>query len=131
MPYSYTRICPICQKVGIQDISRHLRFAHKLSSEERKPYLKSTQYQVKNGDNVYTNKRKNLLDKMKVQRHQSNENTLNTKLKKVENAHKTKRKSTLKTDKGRRKICVSVTENNSSELEMEFIITANLNCKDK
>ena len=93
--------------------------------------MKSTQYQVKNCDNVYTNKRKNLLDKMKVQRDQSNENTLNTKLKIVENAHVVTRKSTLKTDKDRRKICVSVTENNSSELVIEFIITANLNCKDK
>ena len=131
MPYSYARICPICKKVGVQNISRHLYYAHKLSSKERKPYLKSTQYQVKNGDNVYTNKRKNLLDKMKVQRDQSNENTLNTKPKIVENAHEIKRKSTLKLDKDRRKICVSVTDNNSSVFEMEFMITANLNCKDK
>ena len=67
---------------------------------------------------------------MKSKRNQSNENTLNTKPKKVENAHEITRKSTLKTDKVRRKISVSVTENNSSELEMEFIMTANLNCKD-
>ena len=93
--------------------------------------MKSTQYQVKNGDNVYTNKRKNLLDEMKVQRDQSNENTLNTKPKKVENAHEITRKSTLKMDKDQRKISVTVTKNNSSELEMEFILTANLKCKDK
>ena len=131
MPYSYARICPICQKKGVQNISRHLGPAHKLPPGARKPYLESTQYQVKNGDNVYTNKRKNLLDKMKVQRDQSNENTLNTKPKIVENAHAVTRKSTLKMDKDRRKTCVSVTDNNSSEFEMEFTITANLNCKDK
>ena len=131
MPYSYTRICPICQKVGVQNISRHLGQAHKLPPGARKPYLESRLYQVKNGDNVYTNKRKNLLNKMKSKRDQSNENTLNTKPKKVENAHAITRKSTLKTEKDRRKIFVSVTDNNSSELEMKFTITANLNCKNK
>ena len=131
MPYLYARNCPICQKIGVKNLSQHLRFAHKLSSEDRKPYLKSTQYQVKNGDNVYTNKRKNLLDDMKVQRDQSNENTLNKKSKKVENAHEIRRKCTFKTDKEGGKISVTVTENNSSELEMEFILMTNLNKSDK
>ena len=68
---------------------------------------------------------------MKVQRDQSNENTLNTKPKKVENAREITRKCTLKTDKEGRKISVTVTENNSSELEMEFILMTNLNKCDK
>ena len=131
MPYSYTRICPICQKVGVQNISRHLGQAHKLPPGARKPYLESRLYQVKNGDNVYTNKRKNLLNKMKSKRDQSNENTLNKKSKKVENAHEIRRKCTLKTDKEGGKISVTVTENNSSELEMEFILMTNLNKSDK
>ena len=66
MPYYYTRICPICQKVGVQDISRHLRFAHKLSSEERKPYLKSKLYTVENGSNVHTNNKQSLLNETKI-----------------------------------------------------------------
>ena len=62
MPYSYTRICPICQKVGVQNIARHLRQEDKLSSGERKPYLESKLYQIKNGDNVNTKNRRSLLD---------------------------------------------------------------------
>ena len=93
MPYSYTRVCPICQKVGVKNLSQHLRFAHKLSSEERKSYLKSAQYQVKNGENVLTNNTQSLLDKMKEKRDKPNDNnTLNLKRKKVENV----RESTMK-----------------------------------
>ena len=92
MPYYYTRICPICQKVGVQDISRHLRFAHKLSSEERKPYLKSKLYTVENGSNVHTNNKQSLLDKKKKKCDKPNDNTLNLKRKKVENV----RESTMK-----------------------------------
>ena len=58
MPYLYTRNCPICQKIGVKNISQHLRFAHKLSSEDRKPYLNFAQYQVRNGENVQTNVKK-------------------------------------------------------------------------
>ena len=65
MPYSYTRICPICQKVGVQNIFRHLGQAHRLPPGERKSYLESRLYQIDNGNNVHTNNRKNLLDKMK------------------------------------------------------------------
>ena len=66
MPYYYKRNCPICQKVGIQDISRHLRFVHKLSSEERKSYLKSKLYTVENGSNVHTNNKQSLLNETKI-----------------------------------------------------------------
>ena len=56
MPYYHTRICPICQKAGVQDISRHLRQTHKLSSpEERKPYLQAAWFQLQNDSNVLTN----------------------------------------------------------------------------
>ena len=101
MPYSYTRVCPICQKVGVQNISGHLRFAHKLSSEEQKPYLNSTEYQVKNDENVYTNKRKNLLDKKKKKCDKPNDNTLNLKRKKVENVRESTKKKVKKAESER------------------------------
>ena len=81
MPYTYTRICPICQKVGLQNIARHLRQAHKLSSGERKPYLESKLYQIKNGDNVRTNNsRRGLPDNVEVQPDKTS-NTVNGKQK--------------------------------------------------
>ena len=56
MPYYYSLICPICQKASVQDISRHLRQAHKLSSpEERKPYLQAAWFQLPNDSNVRAN----------------------------------------------------------------------------
>ena len=55
MPYYYTRICPICQKAGVQDISRHLCQAHNLSPDERKPYLKAARLQLPNDHNVRSN----------------------------------------------------------------------------
>ena len=101
MPYSYTRVCPICQKVGVQNISRHLGQSHKLPPEDRKPYLESRLYQVKNGDNVYTNKRKNLLDKKKKKSDKSNDNTLNLKRKKVENVRESAMKKMKKVESER------------------------------
>ena len=38
MPYKYYRSCPLCH-LCVKDISSHLRFTHKLSPIERKPYL--------------------------------------------------------------------------------------------
>ena len=79
MPYYYTRICPICQKVGVQDISGHLRFAHKLSSEERKPYLSITQYHVRNGENVHTNVMIRKMADSKFRQVKQRDHTLNSK----------------------------------------------------
>ena len=66
MPYYHTRTCPICQKADLQDISRHFRQVHKLSSAERKPYLKVAQYQLQNGSNVRTNCILSLSDRSKA-----------------------------------------------------------------
>ena len=65
MPYYYTRICPICRKADVQDISRHLSQAHSLSSLNRKPYLEESRYQLHNESNVRTNNVVKMLDKSK------------------------------------------------------------------
>ena len=41
MPYQNRRNCPICCKSGLLSLSHHLAQVHQLSSEERKPWLKS------------------------------------------------------------------------------------------
>ena len=41
MPYRNRRNCPICCKSGLLSLSHHLAQVHQLSSEERKPWLKS------------------------------------------------------------------------------------------
>ena len=51
MPFKYKRICPICGKESLGNISSHLQQVHKLNSVERKPYLKKTKYQ---GITVYS-----------------------------------------------------------------------------
>ena len=45
MPFKYKRICPICGKESLGNISSHLQKVHKLSSVERKLYLKKAKYQ--------------------------------------------------------------------------------------
>ena len=52
MPYAYTRVCPVCHKVNVQNLSRHLRQVHNLSPDERQPYLKAAQYQLQDDVNV-------------------------------------------------------------------------------
>ena len=101
MPYLYTRNCPICQKIDVKNISQHLRFAHKLSSEERKSYLKSKLYTVENGSNVHTNNKQSLLDKKKKKCDKSNDNTLNLKRKKIENVRESTKKKVKKAESGR------------------------------
>ena len=51
MPFKYKRICPVCGKESLGNISSHLQQVHKLSSVERKPYLKKAKYQ---GITVYS-----------------------------------------------------------------------------
>ena len=41
MPYSKRRNCPICFKPDLLSLSHHLSQVHRLSSEERQPWLKS------------------------------------------------------------------------------------------
>ena len=41
MPYKYRRVCPICYKPNLLFFANHLCQVHQLSSEERKPWLKS------------------------------------------------------------------------------------------
>ena len=41
MPYKYRRVCPICYKANLLFLANHLCQVHQLSSEERKPLLKS------------------------------------------------------------------------------------------
>ena len=40
MPYKYMRVCPICQRPNVINISSHLAMVHELSATERSPYLK-------------------------------------------------------------------------------------------
>ena len=47
----FKRICPVCGKENLKFLSQHLASVHKLSSVERKPYLKKAKYQ---GITVYS-----------------------------------------------------------------------------
>ena len=47
----FKRICPVCGKENLMYLSQHLASVHKLSSLERKPYLKKAKYQ---GITVYS-----------------------------------------------------------------------------
>ena len=40
MPYKYKRLCPICQRPNVINMSSHLAMVHELSATERSPYLK-------------------------------------------------------------------------------------------
>ena len=44
MPYKYRRICAICGKPNLLNISQHYGEVHQLSSRKRKRYLKITPY---------------------------------------------------------------------------------------
>ena len=48
MPFKFQRICPICGKEELTNISRHLSLVHGLSSFARKPWLKLAKYQTMN-----------------------------------------------------------------------------------
>ena len=41
----FKHICPVCGKDNLKFLSQHLSSVHKLSSTERKPYLKKAMYQ--------------------------------------------------------------------------------------
>ena len=40
MPYKYKRVCPICQRPNVINMSSHLAMVHELTATERSPYLK-------------------------------------------------------------------------------------------
>ena len=40
MPYKYKRVCQICQRPNVIQLSSHLDMVHRLSATERSPYLK-------------------------------------------------------------------------------------------
>ena len=40
MPYKYKRVCPICHRPNVINMSSHLDMVHWLSATERSPYLK-------------------------------------------------------------------------------------------
>ena len=42
MPYKYKRVCPICQRPTVINMSSHLAMVHRLSATERPPYLKGS-----------------------------------------------------------------------------------------
>ena len=44
MSYCHRRMCPICGKQDLLKLSEHLRQVHKLSCEERQPYLKNVTF---------------------------------------------------------------------------------------
>ena len=46
MPYCNRRACPICRKPNLLSLSHHLSQVHNLSSEERKPWLKSAVFSL-------------------------------------------------------------------------------------
>ena len=46
MPYGNRRTCPICCKPNLPSLSHHLSQVHNLSSEERKPWLKSAVFSL-------------------------------------------------------------------------------------
>ena len=48
MPFKYQRICPICVKQEINNISSHLFYVHNLDSADRKSWLKLTKHQTMN-----------------------------------------------------------------------------------
>ena len=39
MPYKYKRVCPICQRLWVVNLSSHLEMVHDLSANERADYL--------------------------------------------------------------------------------------------
>ena len=41
----FKRICPVCGKENLKFLPQHLASVHKLSSLDRKPYLKKAKYQ--------------------------------------------------------------------------------------
>ena len=45
MPFKHKRICPICGKPSLINISSHFLKVHGLKGAERKPYLKKAKYQ--------------------------------------------------------------------------------------
>ena len=48
MPFKFQRICPICGREELTNISRHLSLVHGLKSFARKPWLKLAKYQTMN-----------------------------------------------------------------------------------
>ena len=48
MPFKYQRICPICGKQEVSNISNHLFYVHDLDSANRKSWLKVTKHQTMN-----------------------------------------------------------------------------------
>ena len=40
MPYKYKRVCPICQRPWVVNLSSHLEMVHDLNANERTDYLK-------------------------------------------------------------------------------------------
>ena len=48
MPFKFKRICPICGKEELQNISTHFSVVHNLDSVKRKQWLKLAKYQTMN-----------------------------------------------------------------------------------
>ena len=48
MPYRDHRICPICGRERVKNISSHFSQVHGLESSARKPWLKLAKYQTMN-----------------------------------------------------------------------------------
>ena len=48
MPFKFQRICPICGKEELTNISRNLSLVHGVNSSARKPWLKLAKYQTMN-----------------------------------------------------------------------------------
>ena len=54
MPYRHRRHCPICFKPNLLSLSHHLSQVHKLTSEERQPWLKAAVFSATPGHGVLT-----------------------------------------------------------------------------
>ena len=39
MPYKHTRVCPVCEKPNVVNLSSHLQMVHGLNASQRTPYL--------------------------------------------------------------------------------------------
>ena len=48
MPFKFQRICPICGREELTNISRHLSLVHDLKSFARKPWLRLAKHQTMN-----------------------------------------------------------------------------------
>ena len=75
MPFKFKRICPICGKEELQNISTHFSVVHNLDSVKRKQWLKLAKYQTMNTVYSRSTPRVGQLSKSIVKGHKQMEHT--------------------------------------------------------